>query len=98
MKTISDTRVGASNRETTQIRELRQLVQAGPVNVVGGKGRKVPLPGAVADLLDEILKNIQAGKAVCIVPEHQHLTIQRAANLLGVSRPFMILNPAVGVP
>ena len=33
---------------------------------------------------------MQAGKAVSIVPEHQQLTSQRAANLLGVSRPFMV--------
>ena len=33
---------------------------------------------------------MQAGKAVSIVPEHQQMTSQRAANLLGVSRPFMV--------
>jgi len=37
-----------------------------------------------------ILKNLQAGKAVSIVPEHQQLTTQRAANILGVSRPFLV--------
>ena len=36
----------------TQIRALRQLVQVGSVNVVGAKGRKVPLPGVVVELLD----------------------------------------------
>lgn len=77
-------------RETVQLRELRQLVKQGPVNVVGAKGRKVQLPGPVVGLLDEILKNMQAGKAVSIVPEHQELTTQRAANVLGVSRPFLV--------
>lgn len=33
---------------------------------------------------------MQAGDAVSIVPEHQDLTTQRAANMLGVSRPFMV--------
>ena len=90
MSTITDTPIGTSSRENTQIRAIRQLVQAGAVNVVGAKGRKVPLPGVVAGLLDEILKNMQAGKGVSIVPEHQQLTTQRAANLLGVSRPFLV--------
>jgi hypothetical protein len=79
-----------SESETAQLRELRQLVKQGPVNVVGAKGRKVQLPRPVVGLLDEILKNMQAGKAVPIVPEHQELTTQRAANMLGVSRPFMV--------
>ena len=59
--------------------------------MAGEKGRKLPLPGVVAGLLDEILKNMRAGKAVSIVPEHQQLATQRAAaNLLGVSRPFLV--------
>ena len=33
---------------------------------------------------------MQAGKAISIVPEHQQLTTQRAANILGVSRPFLV--------
>ena len=90
MSTITDTLVGVSSKESNQIRALRQLVQEGSIKVVGPKGRRVELPGAVVGLLDEILKNMQAGKAVSIVPEHQQLTTQRAANLLGVSRPFMV--------
>ncbi len=78
--------LNASATDTAQLRELRQLVQQGAVNIVGAKGRKVPLPRRVVGLLDEILKNMQAGKAVSIVPEHQELTTQRAANMLGVSR------------
>lgn len=79
-----------SGRDTAQLRALRQLVKRGPVNVVGAEGRKVPLPRPVVGLLDEILKNMEAGKAVSIVPAHQELTTQRAANLLGVSRPFLV--------
>ena len=90
MRTLIATPAGVSSKQSTQIQALRQLVQSGSVNVVGAKGRKVPLPSVVVGLLDEILKNMQAGKAVTIVPEHQQLTSQRAANLLGVSRPFMV--------
>jgi excisionase family DNA binding protein len=90
MSTVTDTPVGISTKERAQIRTLRQLVQAGPIKLVGAKGCRAELPGAVVGLLDEILKNMQAGKAVSIVPEHQQLTTQRAANLLGVSRPFLV--------
>ena len=91
MRTIAtDAPGGISSKESAQIRALRQLVQEGSIKVVGAKGRKAELPGAVVGLLDEILKNMQAGKAVSIVPEHRQLTTQRAANLLGVSRPFLV--------
>lgn len=90
MNIIGDTPIGVSSKEHAQIRALRQLVQEGSVKIVGAKGRRAELPSAVAGLLDEILKNMQAGKAVSIVPDHRQLTTQRAANLLGVSRPFMV--------
>lgn len=90
MNIIVDPPVGVSSKEHANIRALRQLVQEGSVKIVGAKGRRAQLPSAVAGLLDEILKNMQAGKAVSIVPEHQQLTTQRAANILGISRPFMV--------
>jgi excisionase family DNA binding protein len=91
MNITVDTPVGVSSKEHANIRALRQLVREGSVKIVGAKGRRrAELPRAVAELLDEILKNMQAGKAVSVVPEHQQLTTQRAANLLGVSRPFMV--------
>ena len=90
MNSIVDPPVGVSSKEYANIRALRQLVQEGSVKIVGAKGRRAQLPSAVAGLLDEILKNMQAGKAVSIVPEHQQLTTQRAANILGISRPFMV--------
>ena len=73
-----------------QIRELRRLVQSGGAKLVGPDGHQIPLPEPVHDLLRMILKNLQAGKAISIVPEHQQLTTQRAANILGVSRPFLV--------
>ena len=90
MSTINDTPARVSSKTSTQIKTLRQLVHDGSVKLVGTKGRKVELPGPVAVLLDEILMHMQAGKAVSITPEHQQLTTQRAGNLLGVSRPFMV--------
>jgi excisionase family DNA binding protein len=90
MSTVTGTPRGVSSKDAAQIRALRELVQRGAVKVVGSKGKSVPLPQPVVTLLDEILKNMQVGKAVSIVSEHQQLTTQRAANLLGVSRPFMV--------
>ena len=73
-----------------QIRELRRMIQSGGAKLVGPNGHQIPLPEPVHDLLLLILKNLQAGKAVSVVPEHQQVTTQRAANILGVSRPFLV--------
>src|SRR5258708_47888 len=73
-----------------QIRDLRRLIQRGDAKFVGPDGHQIPIPEPIHDLLLEILKNLQAGKAISIVPEHQQLTTQRAANILGVSRPFLV--------
>ena len=82
--------ISVSAAQEGQIRELRRLVQSGGAKLVGPDGRQIPLPEPVHDLLLMILKNLQCGKAITIVPEHQQLTTQRAANILGVSRPFLV--------
>ena len=79
-----------SATDISQMAAIRQLVQNGPVNVIGAKGRKLTLPPVVTTLLDEILKNLQAGTRVSVIPEQQQLTTQHAANVLGVSRPFLV--------
>ena len=76
--------------QETEIRDLRRLIQGGDAKLVGSDGRQIAIPQPVHELLLVILKNLQAGKAISIVPEHQQLTTQRAANILGVSRPFLV--------
>jgi len=76
--------------EEEQIAELRRFVQEGSARFAAPDGRQIELPNTVQELLLKILKELQSGKAVSIVAEHQELTTQRAANILGVSRPFLV--------
>lgn len=73
-----------------QIRDLRRLIQQGGVKLAGRDGSQIAIPEPVHDLLLMILKNLQALKAISVVSEHQQLATQRAANILGVSRPFLV--------
>lgn len=55
-----------------------------------GKGQTIRLPASVFSLLMRILTEMGQGNAVTLMPIHAQLTTQQAAELLGVSRPFLI--------
>lgn len=54
------------------------------------KEEMVPIPVSLFGPILEILTNMAKGKAVTIVPSHAELTTKEAANVLNVSRPFVI--------
>jgi excisionase family DNA binding protein len=82
--------IASNESEEVQIRELNRMLQGGTPALVGADGEKLKLPDAVFRLLKDIVRNMKLGRAVMLIPENQQLTTQRAAGLLGVSRPYLI--------
>ena len=55
-----------------------------------GEQEVVSVPRGAFELFVKILEQMAHGNAVTIVPIHAELTTQEAANLMNVSRPFLI--------
>jgi excisionase family DNA binding protein len=60
------------------------------VTIEGDNEAELELPREAVELLATVLSHMAAGRAVSIVPEHAELTTQQAADMLNVSRPFLI--------
>ena len=56
----------------------------------GDNAEKLALPATAIRHLFEILEAVTEGSAVSVTPHTAELTTQQAADLLGVSRPFLI--------
>ncbi len=53
-------------------------------------GAQLTVPRAAVELLSRVLAHMANGHAVSVVPAHSELTTQQAAELLNVSRPYLI--------
>lgn len=88
--TENDKRLASESRQFLEplmtlpdVVRVQFLDEAAPRNILS-------LPAPALRLLNEILKEMAQGNAVTLVPVHAMLTTQEAADMLNVSRPFLI--------
>jgi excisionase family DNA binding protein len=71
---------------------LQTRAETQQIEIVDDKGvaHPVRIPVSALRLLVEVLTEIGEGNAVSIIPIHAELTTQEAADVLNVSRPFLV--------
>jgi excisionase family DNA binding protein len=91
--------VRAPEAEVAAIQELDMLLtptappQKPPppvARLISPSGKELELPLSVYKVLRQIIHDMARGKAVTIAPVDAELTTQRAADLLNISRPYLI--------
>ena len=75
--------------------ELRALLEhldddGGAVSLRDSLGHEVEVPASVSQLLTHLVHELASGNAVTIAPTRTELTTQQAADLLNVSRPYLV--------
>jgi excisionase family DNA binding protein len=81
-------RLPSSDQQQAQL--LERLLRAGTPALVTSSGERIELPGPVCEVLREAVGFLSHGQAITLVPDNQMVTTQRAADILGMSRPFFI--------
>ncbi len=79
-----------SSQRLTKALEAKSKNVGLRVELEGGVEENVSLPPIVVGLLEQILSEVARGNAVTLLTAHTELTPQQAADLLNVSRPYLV--------
>src|SRR3954453_6337256 len=81
--------------EETEMRRLEQEINEivkthGRAKLVGPDGEEVPIPQSAFTALAHAARDMASGKTIMLMPRDKELTTQQAAELLNVSRPYLV--------
>lgn len=66
------------------------LEKSGETFQIRMRDQVIELPRRALEIFGEVLKKMADGEAVMLIPFHKELTTQEAADILGVSRPYVV--------
>ncbi len=78
--------------EVEAIAQLEKLLRREPsqAKLVSGNGEEVLIPESVYLVLRDIVQMMASGQPIHLLPDTHELTTQEAADILNVSRPFLV--------
>ena len=76
--------------EQQQVQDLEKLLRRGVPALISPAGERIKLPDTVVEVLRTAVEFMSHGQTVTLIPDNQAITTQRAADILGMSRPFFI--------
>src|SRR5690348_12635807 len=89
--------VSANDSERAALCQLAKILHAdcsdqavGPAKIAALGGEEIVLPHSVLRVLERAVYYLSRGQAVSLVPLDKELTTQQAADILNVSRPYLI--------
>jgi excisionase family DNA binding protein len=82
----------APDKDARLVRELDDALAKsfGRAKLRAPSGEEIEFPHSVFEVLVRVVHEMARGNAVRILPVHAELTTQQAAELLNVSRPFLV--------
>jgi excisionase family DNA binding protein len=83
----------ATAEEQALLRDIEALLEresSDPAMLLSPSGEAVVLPDTAYQLLRQVVQHLARDEAVSVIPISRELTTQQAADLLNVSRPYLI--------
>jgi excisionase family DNA binding protein len=73
-----------------EVAELQRILRLESAALVSSDGEQIELPADIHKILKTVVRYMSQGRSVTLFPDHQQITTQRAADVLGMSRPHLI--------
>lgn len=88
---VSEYDQGAADKALPTLRSMLIQDQEAERFLLGqGHDAQIEVPRSAVVMLRDILANMAAGRTMSLLPHHAELTTQQAADILNVSRPYVI--------
>jgi excisionase family DNA binding protein len=95
MPVIEQGPIAASENEQPALREIDRMLEKSAHStrspmLVGPNGEQIPLPPTLFQALKRTVAHLTHGQAVTIIPINKEVTTQEAADILNISRPYLV--------